>query len=1050
MTEAGRFDIPPSAMAVVANVTAVSPSGDGFVTVFPAGQGLPTAASLNVTAGSVVSNLTHVGVGSSGAVSVYSLSATDAVIDVQGYVVPPAAPATGAGLYDPLAGPVRVCDTRGGNPSGLSGPAAQCNANRLGAGATRAVGVAPNFGVPVGASAVVANITAVGSDGPGYLTAFPAGKSRPTAATLSYGKGQIIPNRVIVPLGAGGVFDIYSLSATDVVVDISGYYTAAGGSGSTDVSPASPTRICDTRSGNPSVLSGDAAQCNDKPIGAGGTLTVTVAGHFGVPGNATAVIVNIAEIAPTAAGYLTVFPGGVPPTTADLTPAAGQIEANLAVATLSPSGTVTLFNSAGTANVAIDLAGWTAPPEPQLAIVAGRNRTAEPGLATATPLGAARAAVDSAGSLYIADPVNQVVEKVTPAGALTVLAGTVGKPGRPTPGPATSSHIDNPNGVAVDTSGNVYIIDSNNIVIEKVTPAGVLSVVAGTVGVGGPPRPGPATTFPLNSPTGVATDAGGDLYIADTDNEVVEKVTPAGTLSIFAGTGTIGPPIPGPATSSSLDFPSGLAVDTQGALSIADEGNNVVEKVTPAGALSVVAGTGTYGTPTPGPATGSKLAHPTSVAVDTSGNLSIADPSNNVVERVTPAGTLSIAAGIVGTSGTPTAGPATSSHLYNPAGVAVDRSGDLYIVAFGYVGLSAMVNSAVEKVTPAGTLSVVAGTRTDGPPTPGPAASSDLGLPKGVAVAPGGDLYIADTTNQVVEKVTPTGTLSIVAGTVGTSGTPTPGPATKSHLGGPVGVAVDTSGNLYIADAVSNVIEKVTPGGALSIVAGIVGGGPPTPGPATSSHLSNPDGVTVDTAGNLSIADSLNRVVEKVTAGGSLSIAAGDGTSGAPTPGPATSSHLGQPTGVAVDRTGDLYIGDFGLVEKVTPGGVLSVVAGGGGNGPPTPGPATKSGLGEAAGLAVDGAGNLYIADTSDLGGNMANDNDVVKVTPGGTLSIVAGNGSNGPPALCPAPSGPPTPGPVSNSELGYPSDVAVDATGNLYIADTFNSDVEKVTLSTP
>lgn len=167
------------------------------------------------------------------------------------------------------------------------------------------------------------------------------------------------------------------------------------------------------------------------------------------------------------------------------------------------------------------------------------------------------------------------------------------------------------------------------------------------------------------------------------------------------------------------------------------------------------------------------------MALDTSGNLSIADPSNNVVERVTPAGTLSIAAGIVGTSGTPTAGPATSSHLYNPAGVAVDRSGDLYIAAFGYVGLSAMVNSAVEKVTPAGTLSVVAGTRTDGPPTPGPAASSDLGLPKGVAVAPGGDLYIADTTNQVVEKVTPTGTLSIVAGTVGTSGTPTPGPATK-------------------------------------------------------------------------------------------------------------------------------------------------------------------------------------------------------------------------------------------------------------------------------
>jgi sugar lactone lactonase YvrE len=316
---------------------------------------------------------------------------------------------------------------------------------------------------------------------------------------------------------------------------------------------------------------------------------------------------------------------------------------------------------------------------------------------------------------------------------------------------------------------------------------------------------------------------------------------------------------------------------------------------------------------------------------------------------------LSVSAGS-GAFGAPTPGPAANSALYIPSGVAVDGAGNIYIADSG--------NGVVEKVTPAGMLSIVAGTGTNGAPTPGPATSSNLWGPQGVAVDGAGNVYIADSGNSVVEKVTPAGVLSILAGT-GTYGAPTPGPATSSELGAPMGLAVDGSGNVYIADYVNNIVEKVTPAGVLSIFAGNGMGDAPTPGPATSSALLDPRSVAADGAGNVYIVDD-NEMVEKVTSAGVLSIFAGNGMVGAPTPGPAASSQLAHPHGVAVDGAGNVYIADSGnnLVEKVMPGGVLSIFAGTGTAGAPTPGPATGSPLNYPSGVAADGAGNLYIADS--------------------------------------------------------------------------------------
>ena len=334
---------------------------------------------------------------------------------------------------------------------------------------------------------------------------------------------------------------------------------------------------------------------------------------------------------------------------------------------------------------------------------------------------------------------------------------------------------------------------------------------------------------------------------------VPASAAPRGTLSIFAGTGTFDVPSPGPATSSPLAYPERMAVDSAGNLYVADPNNHVVEKVTPGGLLSNVAVTGSTGAPTPGPATDSALAEPVGVAVDPAGNLFIADDVWCVISKVDTAGQLSIVAGS-GSCNDPTPGPATSSGLSFPNDVAVDSAGNVYIGGY---------EATVEKVTPDGTLSIFAGNGSFGSPTPGPATSSAMRYPQGLAVDPEGNLFIASGSN-VVLKIDTAGALSIVAGT-GTYGDPTPGPATSSALDCPNDVAVDPAGNLFIADTGNNVIEKVTPEGTLSIVAGTGTGGAPTPGPATSSELSSPYGVAVDSSGNLFIADMGNSVVEKVT-----------------------------------------------------------------------------------------------------------------------------------------------------------------------------------------
>ncbi len=593
-------------------------------------------------------------------------------------------------------------------------------------------------------------------------------------------------------------------------------------------------------------------------------------------------------------------------------------------------------------------------------------------------------AVDGAGNLYIVDRNNDRIRKVDAAGVISTVAGDGTRGFGGDGGPATAAQLDWPTGVAVDGAGNLYIADRNNDRIRKVDAAGVISTVAGdgTRGFGG--DGGPAVAAQLNRPQGMAVDGAGNLYIADSSTNRIRKVDAAGVISTVAGDGTRGfGGDGGPATAAQLNSPSGVALDGAGNLYIADLGNRRIRKVDAAGVITTVAGDGTQGFGGDGgPATAAQLSFPIDVALDGADNLYIVDGSNQRIRKVDAAGVISTVAGD-GTRGFGgDGGPATAAQLDTPRGVAPDGAGNLYIADGG--------NNRIRKVDSAGAISTVAG---GGPIGDGGAAvAAQLDWPTGVAPDGAGNLYIADRSNQRIRKVDAAGVITTVAGdgTRGSSGDG--GPAVAAQLFAPRGVAPDGAGNLYIADWGNSRIRKVDPAGVITTVAG---DGTPgyggDGGAATEAQLNYPIGVALDGAGNLYIADRNNHRIRKVDAAGAISTVAGDGTNGyGGDGGPAVGAQLSNPQGVAVDGAGNLYITDWSnrRIRKVDAAGVISTVAGGGpyardrGDG----GPAVAAYLNSPRGVAPDGAGNLYIADG----------NRIRKVDAAGVISTVAGDGTPG------------------------------------------------------
>ncbi|MET9550870.1 RICIN domain-containing protein [Streptomyces sp. NPDC006627] len=334
------------------------------------------------------------------------------------------------------------------------------------------------------------------------------------------------------------------------------------------------------------------------------------------------------------------------------------------------------------------------------------------------------------------------------APSISTVAGTGTAGTRGDNEPATTVQLDVPYGIAVDSIGNLYVAEYNNHRVRKITTDGRIRTVAGTGRAGGGGDGATAVSAQLNCPREVAVDGAGNLYITDSSNHRVRKVTADGKISTVAGTGTAGfTPDGGQASGTRLHYPLGVAVDSTGDLYISDCNNHRVRKVTADGKISTVAGNGSAGSQGDGgPAVSAQLNGPRALSFDGAGNLYIADGDNHRVRKVTTDGKISTVAG-TGTAGSSgDGGPATDARLRLPMGVAVDSTGALYV--------SEYENHRVRKVTPDGKISTVAGTGTanyggDG----GPAASALLKKPRGLAVDCVDTLYIADGDNHRVRKI---------------------------------------------------------------------------------------------------------------------------------------------------------------------------------------------------------------------------------------------------------------------------------------------------------
>jgi hypothetical protein len=625
-------------------------------------------------------------------------------------------------------------------------------------------------------------------------------------------------------------------------------------------------------------------------------------------------------------------------------------------------------------------------------------------------------ATDSAGNVYVADSWNHSIQKISPTGVTTTLAGSAGSHGS-TDGTGPAARFYYPASVATDSAGNVYVADNGNHTIRKITPTGITTTLAGTASSSGSiDGTGPAARF--NSPDGVGTDLAGNVYVADSGNHTIRKITSTGVTTTLAGLAGSSGSIDGTGAAARFYDPSGVATDPAGNVYVADYRNHTIRKITPAGVTSTLAGTaGVWGS-TDGTGPAARFYYPSGVAADSEANVYVADAWNCTIRKITPAGVTSTFAGTAGSCGSAD-GTGPDARFQGAGGVATDSAGHVYVADTW--------NSTVRKITATGVTTTFAGTACSSGSDDGTGPAARFYDPYGIAVDSSMNVYVADTRNHTIRKITPEGVTTTLAGTAGSSGS-NDGTGHAARFDFPEGVATDSAGNVYVGDSGNHTIRKITPTGVTTTLAGTAGSSGSIDGAGAAARFYYPAGVATDSAGNVYVADYYNQTIRKITPTGVTTTLAGTAGLSGSVDGTGPAARFDRPRGVATDSVGNVYVADYNdcTIRKITPAGVTTTLAGTAGSSGFEDGTGPTARFVRPTGVATDSAGNVYVSDEYAA--------TIRRITPAGVTTTLAG---------FPGYSGS-TDGTGPGARFDEPSSLAADSAGNLYVADRSNNCIRK------
>lgn len=619
------------------------------------------------------------------------------------------------------------------------------------------------------------------------------------------------------------------------------------------------------------------------------------------------------------------------------------------------------------------------------------------GVGTAARLQAPEAmALDQAGNLYVADTGNHTVRRVSPSGEVSTLAGLAGIAGD-ADGTGAAARLNGPTGLVVDRAGTVFVFEragkmrsisqggvvktllqrysgfprnsltidrAGNIylpvihAIHKITPDGVESTFAGRdpykpsfgpIIEGGGYADGKGTDALFYSPSGIATDDADNVYVAD-GTRTIRKITPNGEVSTVAGLAWTEGSTDGVGAAARFTSMRALAIDRLGHVLVLDQG--LVRKLEPSGSVTTLAGSASVTSAVDGSGTQARFSTPKAIAAFDASAAYILDDNNTI--RKLSGSTASTFVGAVRQAGSVDAVGA-DARFNQPVGLAIDRAGNVLVAdRFAF---------AIRKITPSGVVTTFSGMLGKEGSNDGLATASRFAFATGVAVDATGNTYVADTYNSTIRKISADGTVSTLAGLAGAYGT-ADGTGSAARLSSPASITAAPDA-LYVVDAGSQTIRRVSYSGDVTTIAGSAGNTGAVDGVGAAARFLDAFGIVADGNGNLYVGDRNNHVIRKITSNGTVTTVAGrTGECGA-VDGAAATARFCQPGSMAIDRAGNLYVGDTGnqLIRRITPAGMVSTVVGRPGAVGTSTGPLPGSLSGSwfvPIGLAIDANDVLY------------------------------------------------------------------------------------------